>query len=240
MNRVLRNFVQRLLDFGLSLDPGFTEVLRSCDGVRVGLRLLNDHANTNDAPDARLRGPNTPTVWQTIGVEIRDGCFVIHHEDSPTEHDTDVEVSADEFDIEIEGTPGDMLRQLVERSSGSEALVSGLKVKGSLSTLSQLQEAATKYQPKLEAGLSGPLGDVAAHRIGNGVERSFHWARESLSSLRQDALEYLLWEGEFIVDQGIANEHYDAVDVLREDFDRLNQRVELLAARLSTQKPLKA
>ena len=69
------------------------------------------------------------------------------------------------------------------------------------------------------------VGDVAAHQLGRVARELRAWARQSGETLRQDVREYLHEESRLLAKRESVDRFLSAVDTLRADTDRLEQRL---------------
>ena len=69
------------------------------------------------------------------------------------------------------------------------------------------------------------VGDVAAHQLGRVARELRAWARQSGGYLRQDVREYLQEESRLLAKRESVDRFLGAVDTLRADTDRLEQRL---------------
>ena len=69
------------------------------------------------------------------------------------------------------------------------------------------------------------VGDVAAHQLGRVARGLRAWARQSGEYLRQDVREYLQEESRLLAKRESVDRFLGAVDTLRADADRLEQRL---------------
>lgn len=75
------------------------------------------------------------------------------------------------------------------------------------------------------------VGDIAAHRLGRVARGLRAWARQSGEYLRQDVREYLQEESRLLAKRESMDRFLGAVDTLRADTDRLEQRLTRLMGR---------
>ncbi len=75
------------------------------------------------------------------------------------------------------------------------------------------------------------VGDVAAHQLGRIARGLRAWARQSGEYLRQDVREYLQEESRLLARRETVDHFLEAVDTLRADTDRLEQRLTRLMGR---------
>ncbi len=81
-----------------------------------------------------------------------------------------------------------------------------------------------------EEQLSRVVGDVAAHSIGHAVRSTHNWGKQTLATLMQDFAEYQQEEARNLPTQEEAEAFNAAVDTLRDDVARLEQRIQRLSA----------
>lgn len=75
------------------------------------------------------------------------------------------------------------------------------------------------------------VGDIAAHQLGRVARGLRAWARQSVEYLRQDVREYLQEESRLLAKRESVDCFLGAVDTLRADTDRLEQRLTRLMGR---------
>ncbi len=95
----------------------------------------------------------------------------------------------------------------------------------------QFQDLLRYGRPDLEEELSGVVGDVVAHSIGEfarGVER---WGKEARSTLRQNVSEYLQEESRTVPSRYEADVFRQQVQVMRDDVARFEARLKRLEAK---------
>ena len=85
-----------------------------------------------------------------------------------------------------------------------------------------------------EEQLSHLVGDAAAHQVGNLVRDTLQWGAKSVDTLGRDLTEYLQEESRQLPQRDEVNKFLAAVDVLRNDVERLDARVKRLQARIDS------
>ncbi len=83
-----------------------------------------------------------------------------------------------------------------------------------------------------EEQLSRLAGDVAAHQIGAGARAAGRWGRQTVDTLPVDLAEYLQEEARLLPTRIETEEFIAAVDLLRDDVERLAARIHRLQSRL--------
>ncbi len=104
-------------------------------------------------------------------------------------------------------------------------------------TLTGDSELALKFQallrhgrPDFEEELSGVVGDVVAHSIGELTRRAGRWAAEARSTLGQNVSEYLQEESRAVPSRYETDAFCHRVEALRDDVARFEARLRRLEA----------
>ena len=158
-----------------------------------------------------------------IAVRVKDTAlatyFVIN--DGVLELTTDFE---DEPDVLISGSLFTLARMAGE--SGLGALRKGeLEMAGDAHTAERFQRLLALARPDIEEELSGLVGDVAAHRIGEVARGVGNWARDARSTMGANIREYLQEESRDVPSRYEVERFAAQVDTLRDDVDRLSARI---------------
>lgn len=132
-------------------------------------------------------------------------------------------------DVTLEGPMSALLQA---RSAGgadrAPVLPSGLTISGDIELGQRFARILAQFAPDWEEPLARIFGDVAARKIGNLARGLRDWAHEMRDTLAHDAVEYLQEERRLLPGSGEAQVFMAAVDTLRADADRLEQRVRRL------------
>jgi ubiquinone biosynthesis protein UbiJ len=91
------------------------------------------------------------------------------------------------------------------------------------------RELAHLLRPDLEEEFSLAIGDVPAHQLGRLARTAFAWGRQAAATAALNVAEYLAHERADLVPRAEAEQFTSGVDRLREDVDRLEARINLLA-----------
>jgi len=83
-----------------------------------------------------------------------------------------------------------------------------------------------------EEPLSRVVGDVAAHQVGRAARAARAWGEQATETLARDVAEYFQEESRMLAPRVRVDEFLRAVDTLRNDAERLQQRLEQLAGRV--------
>ena len=134
-------------------------------------------------------------------------------------------------DAVISGTPMALARVGIgeERS----LLFAGeVEIRGDVTLGQRFESVLRELDIDWEEQLSHLVGDAAAHQVGNLVRDALQWGAKSVDTLGRDLTEYLQEESRQLPQRDEVNKFLAAVDVLRNDVERLEARVKRLRARI--------
>lgn len=175
-------------------------------------------------PDARRRLGELD--GKTLLIEIAAQGEPLRVYVSPTAEGVSVHREHDRMpDVTISGTLRTFLRQWRNGPGVSDALT----IRGDIELGQRFQRALSSFDPDWEAGLAGVLGDMPAHQAARFARAARAWARRAVATFGRDAVEYLEEEALILAKRERVTDFLHAVDELRADTDRLEQRVQLLA-----------
>ena len=135
-------------------------------------------------------------------------------------------------DTVFTGTPLGLLRGALGGTERRELFDEDLRIEGDVDTGRRLKAVLDGIDIDWEEQLSRLVGDIAAHQIGNLARGLGRWSRETGASLTDDIGEYLHEEARLVPQRSEVEDFLAAVDTLRTDADRLEQRVMRLQRRL--------
>lgn len=116
--------------------------------------------------------------------------------------------------------------------SGETAVRDGsLELAGDAGVARNFQRLLRYGRPDIEEEMSGVIGDVAAHEIGEFARRLGRWGSEARDTLRRNLSEYLQEESRALPTRYEANAFRDRVESLRDDVARMNARLTRLESR---------
>ena len=145
----------------------------------------------------------------------------------------DVNVRCDQVpDVTIRGTPGDVLRYVTSRRQPGKRRGGGIEIVGDVATAQRLQGVLRNMKPDWEEAASDWVGDLPARKLVNLARSVSGYAGSAAASLGASLSEYLRYENRLLPDFDEVREFTTAADTLRNDTDRLRQRLELMARRL--------
>ncbi|MCC6208108.1 MAG: SCP2 sterol-binding domain-containing protein [Gammaproteobacteria bacterium] len=134
-------------------------------------------------------------------------------------------------DAVFSGTPLGLLRGALNRSGRHELFGNDLRIEGDTELGRRLKTILDGVDFDWEEHLSRITGDAAAHQLGNLVRVLGRWSREAGASMTDNLEEYLHEESRLMPQRREVEEFIAAVDILRTDADRLEQRIARLERR---------
>ncbi len=135
-------------------------------------------------------------------------------------------------DTTISGTPLGLLRNSLSRDPRKEMFAGDADISGDTETGRLLKALLDEVDIDWEEQFSRLVGDVAAHQAGN-VARDFgRWSSDARRSLERNLGDWLHEESRLLPNRHEVDRFLAAVDVLRADADRIEQRVRRVAQAL--------
>lgn len=159
-----------------------------------------------------------------IAVEFTapDLTVTIHCHESGVRLATD---SEDKPDVTIRGRPVAYVGLLIQQSRDTTGFPKEMEITGDVSLAQAFQQILKNLDIDWEEYLSQRLGDTMAHKLGNLFRDINRFSRETAATLGMDISEYLRFESEALPDQSQVDEFIIGVDELRNDVERLRQRI---------------
>ena len=135
-----------------------------------------------------------------------------------------------EPDLQLRATVGALLGQLLPAARGATP-VGRLRISGDAELAQAVQRLAKNFDPDIDGAFAGVFGDVLGVQIAKALREGLRRGREESARFARDAAEYLVEERRDVVGKPEQEAHFDAVDTLRDDVERLAARVERLRRR---------
>lgn len=134
----------------------------------------------------------------------------------------------DKPDVLIKGTSLNFMNMMMASAERGRGLPSDMELIGDIGLAQRFQHIMQNIDIDLEEPLSSLLGDTVAYQLGLLMRGGQAFAKNTVATLANDISEYLRFESEILPDALLVKEYCEEVDQLREDVDRLVQRIERL------------
>jgi len=195
--------------------------------VLAGLEItLNRYLSLDPETQSRLAG----MTGKLIAVELRGMGITLYM----APHSGGIQLLREydgSADAVISGTPVALARVGIGEERG--LLFAGeVEIRGDVTLGQRFESVLRELDIDWEEQLSRLVGDAAAHQIGNLVRDALQWGAKSMDTLGSDLTEYLQEESRQLPQRDEVNKFLAAVDVLRNDVERLDARVKRLQARI--------
>ncbi|MBT8105729.1 MAG: hypothetical protein HKP05_08825 [Woeseiaceae bacterium] len=185
-------------------------------------RILNRNIESTTPARKLCRELSGAVVGVGVSNTALTAWFIIHDDrlelTTETQDDADITISGSLITLARMATDGDM-----------QSLRSGsLKMSGDPVLAEKFQQLLDLAKPDLEEELSGIVGDAAAHQIGEFARGVSKWGAEARTTMAGNIREYLQEESRDLPSRYEMERFTSAVDVLRDDVDRLAARMRRL------------
>ena len=136
--------------------------------------------------------------------------------------------AAADAEAEISGGPLSLLG-LAGESPEAVLQRGDVRISGDVELAQKFRELARLLRPDIEEELAGAIGDIPAHQLGRLARAALGWTRHAAATAVQNVAEYLSHERRDLVPRPEGDQFLKGVDQLREDVDRFEARLDLLA-----------
>ena len=196
------------------------------DALEAALRPIASLLNRNiseSTPASELCSTLSGTL---VAVRVRDtalAAYFIVDDDVLNV----VSSTGEEPDIVITGSIITLARMIGQ--SGETSIRNGsLELTGDAELAGQFQQLLSHAKPDVEEELSGIVGDVAAHRLGEIARGVGRWGRTARSTMGANIREYLHDESRDAPSRYEVDSFTADVNTLRDDVDRIEARMSRL------------
>ena len=131
-------------------------------------------------------------------------------------------------DVLIRGTPLDLLVYMRSSSDDRSAVTGNMEIRGDLGLAQDFQRLLRRFEVDWEEQAARLVGDTLARKTSNTVTMSTDFLRRLKEKIELDLSEYVLYETEVLPEKEEIEGFNNSVDTLRDDFERLKQRVHKL------------
>ena len=132
---------------------------------------------------------------------------------------------AGEADVQVRATPLNLLMYLRSSGQGRPAIAGDLEIRGDLGLAQDFQRLVRRFEFDPEEQAARLLGDTPARKLANVARLSADFLRQLKHKIELDLGEYALYETEVLPDRDEIERFNNSVDALRDDVERLKQRV---------------
>lgn len=194
--------------------------------LEAALRPIANVLNRNIRATTPARELCEELDGTVAAVRVRDTAlamwFVVH-----SDHLELTTAAYDDADIMISGS----LLTLARLAGAATAVRDGsLELNGDPLVAQKFQQLLAYAKPDIEEELSGVVGDVAAHRIGEIARGVGKWTREATATMGANIREYLQEESRDLPSRYEVERFAERVGQLRDDVARLEARLNRLEA----------
>jgi ubiquinone biosynthesis protein UbiJ len=135
--------------------------------------------------------------------------------------------------VTIKARPFTLIGLLLDRDGKATGITPDMEISGDTSLAQRFQEILRNVEIDWEEHLSHWIGDIAAHQVGRLFRTTRSYLRETRSTLGMNISEYLRYEKEILPTREDVADFVSAVDVLRNDAERLQQRFDRLLKKIT-------
>lgn len=196
------------------------------DALEAVLRPVANVLNRNIRESTPARELCAQLSGTVVAIRVRDTALAAYFVVSDDALDVVASTDADP-DIIICGSLIPLARMAGE--SGEAAVRDGsLDLTGDAELANQFQQLLSFAKPDLEEELSGVVGDVAAHRLGEFARGLGRWGRDARSTMGANIREYLQEESRDAPSRYEVERFSNNLNTLRDDVDRIEARLNRL------------
>ena len=196
------------------------------DALEAALRPIASLLNRNISESTPARELCSNLSGTVVAVRVRDtalAAYFIVDDDVLNV----VSSTGEEPDVVITGSIITLARMIGQ--SGEAAIRDGsLELTGDAELAGQFQQLLSHAKPDVEEELSGIVGDVAAHRLGEIARGVGRWGRTARSTMGANIREYLQEESRDAPSRYELDSFTADVNTLRDDVDRIEARMNRL------------
>jgi len=151
-----------------------------------------------------------------------------------TDHGIQIDYAdARQADVLIKGTPINILLYAISTRSGNTHISGEVEIAGDAGLAQKFQRLMQRIDVDWEEQLSRITGDTLSRKTSNSIMAGVGFLRQLKRKIAMDISEYALYEKEVLPDKDEIDDFNRSVDVLRNDLERMKQRIKKLEPGLS-------
>ena len=135
--------------------------------------------------------------------------------------------------VTIRARPFTLMGLLLDRDGKATGITPDMEISGDTNLAQRFQEILRQVEIDWEEHLSHWIGDIAAHQVGRLFRTTRSYLRETRATIGMNISEYLRYEKEILPVRDDVTAFISAVDVLRDDVERLQQRLDRLQRKIT-------
>lgn len=140
-----------------------------------------------------------------------------------------INTSCDEtVDVTIKASPITLLAFVLVKNRGKTVNAGDMEITGDVGLAQDFQSILKSLDIDWEEFYARFVGDYPARKLGNFLRGARQYANELRQTLGMDIGEYFRYEKDLLPDQVELSEYSASVDVIRNDAERLQQRIKRL------------
>jgi ubiquinone biosynthesis protein UbiJ len=194
--------------------------------LEAALRPIASLLNRNISESTRARELCLKLSGTVVAVRVRNTALAAYFVVNDEALDV-VTSSTDEPDVVITGSI--IALATMAGQSGEAAIRDGsVDLTGDAETAAEFQQLLAFARPDVEEELSGVVGDITAHRLGEIARGVGRWGRDARSTMAANIREYLQEESRDAPSRYEVDTFSSNVSTLRDDVDRVEARLNRL------------
>ena len=135
--------------------------------------------------------------------------------------------------VTIRARPFTLIGLLLDRDGKATGITPDMEISGDTNLAQRFQEILRQVEIDWEEHLSHWIGDIAAHQVGRMFRTTRSYLRETRATIGMNISEYLRYEKDILPTREDVAGFVSAVDVLRDDMERLQQRLDRLQRKVT-------
>lgn len=146
-----------------------------------------------------------------------------------------VESSAD---VTLTGTPLSLARRVLTDNPSLSLHDNDIQVQGDATLAADFQRILRGLEIDWENALAEVVGEIPAHFMASRLRNALRWGKQAKTSLSMSVEEYIIEESGWLPHKEEATPHFDTIDELRLQTDRLEARIQRLHNQIVLGAPL--